>query len=189
MELPAAKERRCPWYWKAWQSGETAPLRFLLSRFHQVGSTKDSFSGHWADEDWVAKYSTKVHIQRRQAEFLKDFSENILKVKYMTRHFTEIQLFILFFIIAHYCGTLIRILLAFHKARKRQGASHLPLTASKPAPLPAPLCCGYTGPTPSAVSFGITSSRHFPALSCPRQFSAGPSWASGHKDFLCSLLP
>lgn len=77
--------------------GETAPLRFLLSRFHQVGSTKDSFSGHWADEDWVAKYSTKVHIQRRQAEFLKDFSENILKVKYMTRHFTEIQLFILFF--------------------------------------------------------------------------------------------
>lgn len=158
MELPAAKERSCPRYWMAWQSGETAPLRFLLSRFHQVGSTEDSFSGHWADGDWVAKYSTKVHIQRRQAEFLTDFREDILKVKYMTRHFTEIQLFILFFffIIAHYCGTLIRILLDFHKARKRQGASHLPLTASKPAHL----CCGYTGPTLSPVSFGIISSRH-----------------------------
>ena len=33
------------------KSGETAPLKFLLSRFHQVGFTQDSFSGHWEDGD------------------------------------------------------------------------------------------------------------------------------------------
>ena len=83
----------------------------------------------------------------------------------MTRHFTiystiysyiYIYIYIYIYKIAHYWGTLIRILLAFHKARKRQGASHLPSTASKPAPL----YCGHTGPTPSPVSFGIISSRH-----------------------------
>lgn len=188
MELPAAKERRCPWYWKAWQSG-----KLHLSGFSWAvppgGVHQGQFQwtlGRW--EDWVAKYSTKVQTEKA-SWILKISVRTYWKLNIWPDTHRDSTIYSFFYNNSTLLwNSLIRILLAFHKARKRQGLSSALDSFQASSPASSLSAVIHAGPTPSPVSLAslLDTFLLYPA---PDNFLQGPVGALGHKDFLCSLFP